>query len=255
MQWIGAHMDKIDVFISHITEEKDTALCLKEFLRESLGWGLHVFVSSDYESIAGGDIWFTTIVDALKASLVEIVLLSPDSVDRPWINFEAGVGIGKGSPVIPVVVHGLERGNVGHPLSSLQIRSLEDEENVRALLRDVGKGIGREVRVSHMERFLTDINKKVGHKRASWRGVDWEGTYLAVDGPLLKLPERSAQAYQEAMSKALRDVGFTPRLSRRDHIGPSLGAGYKVVYMTDRKTYRSEIADFDVVLTAKQNNA
>ena len=35
----GTRMEKIHVFISHITEEKETALCLKEFLRESLGWG------------------------------------------------------------------------------------------------------------------------------------------------------------------------------------------------------------------------
>jgi hypothetical protein len=126
-------MERKGIFISHITEEKETALCLKEFLKESLGWGLQVFVSSDYESIGGGDIWFNTIVDALKTSLVEIVLLSPDSVARPWINFEAGVGIGAKASVIPVVVHGLERGQVGHPLSSLQIRSLEDDANVRAL--------------------------------------------------------------------------------------------------------------------------
>lgn len=102
-------MEKIHVFISHITEEKETALCLKEFLKESLGWGLRIFVSSDYESIGGGDIWFTTIVDALKASPVEIVLLSPASVGRPWINFEAGVGIGIGSAVSGAPRHATSR--------------------------------------------------------------------------------------------------------------------------------------------------
>ncbi len=163
-----------------------------------------MFVSSDYESIAGGDIWFTTIVNALKTSLVEIVLLSPTSVDRPWINFEAGVGIGTESLVIPV-----RRTRAGARrrwilLSSLQIRSLEDNANVRALLKD--------------------------------------------------LPERNAQTYMEAMSDALRGAGFTPRLAARHHLGPTFGAGYKVVYMTDRKTYRVEIDSFDVLLTAKPND-
>jgi hypothetical protein len=251
----GKRMEKIHVFISHLTEEKETALCLKQFLRESLGWGLHIFVSSDYESIGGGDIWFTTIVDALKASPVVIVLLSPASVGRPWINFEAGVGIGVGSVVIPAVVHGLERNDVGHPLSSLQIRSLEDDENVRALVKDVGRGLGMNPRISHMERFLSDINNtKIPAAASAWRGVDWQGTYLAVDGPVLKLSERNAQTYQDAMGVALKAAGFTPYLASRQNLAPSLKKGYKVVYMTDRKAYRAEIEQFDVVLTAKPDD-
>jgi hypothetical protein len=47
-------MENIHVFISLITEEQETALRLKVFLKESLGWGLNIFVSSDYESIGGG---------------------------------------------------------------------------------------------------------------------------------------------------------------------------------------------------------
>jgi TIR domain len=247
-------MEKIHIFISHITEEKETALRLKEFLKESLVWGLHIFVSSDYESIGGGDIWFTTIVKALKASPVEIVLLSTASVGRPWINFEAGVGIGVGSTVIPVVVHGLERGDVGHPLSSLQIRSLEDDENVRALVNDVGKGLGMNPRISHMGRFLSDINTKIAGSANAWLGVEWEGKYLAVDGPVLKLTERSPQPYQDAIGDALKAAGFKPYLASRQNLSPSLKKGYKVVYMTDRKAYRAEIEAFDVVLTAKPDD-
>jgi hypothetical protein len=246
-------MDKIDVFISHITEEKKTAIYLKEFLRESLGWGLQVFVSSDYESIGGGDIWFNRIVDALKSSPVEIVLLSPDSVSRQWINFEAGVGIGAGALVVPVVVHGLERSEVGHPLSSIQIRSVIDADNVRALIKDVGKRLNITARISHMDRFLTEINQNDAHSALAWSGAEWQGAFLAVNGPVMKLAERSNQAYQESMSKALKDAGFTPRLSGTRNLGPTLDAGYKIVYMTDRKTYRAEIHQYDVMLTAKQD--
>ncbi len=243
-------MEKKGVFISHITEERKTALCLKEFLKESLG-GLQVFVSSDYESIGGGDIWFTTIMNALKTSLVEIVLLSPNSVDQPWITFEAGVGIGAEACVIPVVVHGLERRDVGQPLSSLQIRSLEDDANVRALLRDVGKGIGCEPRLSHMERFIAEINESIDVNTGGWKGVECEGTYLAVEGPFLKLTERSAQPYTEAMSKALADAGFTPHFARRERPGLMLEKGYKIVHMTDRRTYQAEIHSRELVFVAK----
>jgi hypothetical protein len=246
-------MEKIDVFISHINEEKDTAICLKEFLRESLGWGLQVFVSSDYESISGGEIWFNKIVDALKSSPVEIVLLSPNSVSRQWINFEAGVGIGAGVLVIPVVVHGLERSDVGQPLSLIQIRSVEDANNVKALIKDIGKRLNITPRISHMDRFLTEINQSDAHSASAWSGVEWQGAFLAVDGPVMKLPERGNQAYQESMSKVLKDAGFTPRLSGTRNLGPTLGSGYKIVYMTDRKTYKAEIHQYDVMLTAKKD--
>ena len=68
---------------------------------------------------------------------------------------------------------------------------------------------------------------------------------------MLKLSDRSAQTFIETMLDALRDAGFTPRLAARHHLGPSLGAGYKIVYMTDRKTYRAEVDSYDTVLTTK----
>jgi len=127
--------------------------------------------------------------------------------------------------VIPVVVHGLERNDVGHPLSSLQIRSLDDEENIRALLRDVEKSIGQPLRVIHMARFLEEINNGKSSQGSSWQGADWERTFLAVDGPVLKLPERSAQEYQESMSTALKNAGFNPYLAARHNLGLTLSKG------------------------------
>jgi hypothetical protein len=156
--------------------------------------------------------------------------------------------------VIPVVVHGLERGDVGHPLSSLQIRSLEDAENVRALVKDVGKGIGMSSKISHMDQFLSDINTKTPVTASAWRGAEWERQFLAVDGPVIKLPERSAQPFQDSMGTALKDAGFTPYLASRQNLASSLRKGYKVVHMTDRKAYRAEIEQFDVVLTAKPDD-
>jgi hypothetical protein len=75
------------VFISHIGEGSATAILLKDLLQRTFSCNLPVFVSSDYESIRGGDMWYTRIVQGIRASAVVIVLLSPDSVERKWINF------------------------------------------------------------------------------------------------------------------------------------------------------------------------
>ena len=241
--------EKNGVFISHITEERATALLLKDLLQQTFGDGLRVFVSSDYESIAGGEVWFQTIIKGLKSCAIIIVLLSPDPFDRRWINFEAGVGIGADATVIPVVVHDLERNDVGHPLINLQIRSLQTIKEAQALLNDVGVTLGKIPRVIDVDPLVTFATQRMAG--SGWVGVEWQGSFLAIEGPLLKLPKRDDQTHTETISDALRKGGFTPYLTNRFHLGPSLATGNKIVYLTDKKTYRAEIVSYDTILTAK----
>ena len=243
---------KSGVFISHITEERATALLLKDLLRRTFSRDLPIFVSSDYESIPGGDVWFTTIVNGIKGCAVVIVLLSPDSLGRPWINFEAGVGVGAAVPVIPAVVHGLERGDVGHPLTSLHIRSLQTLSDIHAVMNDVGTNIGI------LQHAMVDANALLAlasqpTEGRGWVGVEAQpGVFLAVDGPFQKLPKIEDQTYIDTYAIALRRAGFVPHLADRLHLAPSLGAGNKIVFLTDKKNYRAQITRYDAILTAKR---
>jgi hypothetical protein len=96
-------MEREGVFISHIADEGPVAIALKDFLREAFADNLKVFVSSDYESITSGEEWFRAIVEAIKSARIVLVLLSPMSVNRRWINFESGVGLGASVQTIPIV--------------------------------------------------------------------------------------------------------------------------------------------------------
>jgi hypothetical protein len=73
----------------------------------------------------------------LKQAAVVLAMLSRESKSRPWINFEAGVGYGAGALVIPIVVRGLAKGEVGLPLGQLQIRDSHDGRDMEAMLADV----------------------------------------------------------------------------------------------------------------------
>lgn len=241
---------KQGVFISHVSEEQEAAHLLKFYLRRSLGEDLPVFVSSDYDSIAGGDIWFQTIIKGLNTAAVVIVLLSPASNDRRWINFEAGVGVGAGATVIPVVVHGQSRGDVGHPLTNLQIRSLDTIADTYALFADVAK------RVDRLQRAMVDVEPMVKYcanvlEGSGWVGVDYQGAFLAIEGPIFKLKKIDDQTFIQAYSDALCKGGFRPHMANRFHMTPSVTAGHRKVYMTDKKTYYAEIRDYDAILMAK----
>ncbi len=245
-----SEQQKGGVFISHITEERPTALLLKDLLQRTFKKDLPIFVSSDYESIAGGEVWFTTIVSGLKKCAVIIVLLSPDSLDRRWINFEAGVGVGAEATVIPVVTHGLERGSVGHPLTSLHIRSIQTLADVNALMSDVG------TKLDFIPKAMIDSNALImlasqPSAGSGWLGVDWDGQFLAVGGPVLKLPRTEDQTFSKTQADALLKGGFHPHMAHRPNMKPSVDAGHKIVYLTDKKTYRAELRDGDTVLVAK----
>jgi TIR domain len=93
---------KTTVFISHIREEKDVALRLQTLIQAAFSNAFPVFVSSDPTSLGGGEEWYHHILDHLAKAKVVLVLLSPESSDKQWINFEAGVGKGQKSSVVPI---------------------------------------------------------------------------------------------------------------------------------------------------------
>ncbi|MBI4471359.1 MAG: toll/interleukin-1 receptor domain-containing protein [Acidobacteria bacterium] len=136
---------KQGIFISHIGEEREIAFALKRWLKVAFGDDLKVFVSSDYESIRSGADWHGQIIGTVKNSRAVIVLCSSDSITRPWINYEAGLGDGTdwdvsevGSTyVVPTVIRGLLKGALGPPLSRKQLRDLQDINDATALFKDL----------------------------------------------------------------------------------------------------------------------
>lgn len=149
-------MEKDGVFISHITEESALGSLVKGLLKKAFG-DLNVFLSSDYESIGSGDGWFNTILNALKSSEVIVVLLSKESMHRPWINFEAGIGKGAEALVVPALVRGLPKAEVVPPLSHLQLRDFEDSNDVLGALKDIAKRLNKDTNEVDVQGFVSSL--------------------------------------------------------------------------------------------------
>ncbi len=155
---INKRKDKKEgIFISHINEESGVAHRVKSLLREVFGPELSVFVSSDYESLRGGDKWFPTILNNLKSSRVILALLSKDSLYRPWIPYEAGVGEGAGAKVIPMVHMDFSLRELGPPLGEYHVRRLQSEDGVRALIEDIKIETGLEVSEFDVAAFVAGV--------------------------------------------------------------------------------------------------
>ncbi|MGC1687375.1 MAG: toll/interleukin-1 receptor domain-containing protein [Candidatus Acidiferrales bacterium] len=117
------------IFISYIHEEKTVAVCVQRFLRAILGSSAEPFMSADTWQVYAGERWLDRIVEELKNAKVVLLMLSPESVKRPWVNFEAGAAWVRDIIIIPVCFGGLKKGELPKPYSSLQAVDLMDEDD------------------------------------------------------------------------------------------------------------------------------
>lgn len=127
-------MDKPIVFISHITEEKEVALALKKVVETAFIGMMDVFVSSDPKSIHLGQEWLQKIKFALTHCAVEIIIASPASVKRSWINFEAGAGWIRKVPVVPLCHSGMVPSKLPPPLGTLQAATATEVDQLNLIL-------------------------------------------------------------------------------------------------------------------------
>jgi hypothetical protein len=129
------------IFISHIHEERKVAAALQKFLQEKLGEKESVFSSSDKGQIYAGEDWLQRIRKELRSAKVVILMMSPKSVSRPWVFFEAGAAwLKRGTVIIPVCYAGLLKKHLPKPYSDMQAVNLKIEPNY--LLKSVAHHLG-----------------------------------------------------------------------------------------------------------------
>lgn len=132
------------IFISFIHEENYEAKLMSRFIQELFGGDVDVFRSSDQGTIYAWEDWMKRIFEELKTAKVLISMLSPTSVARPWINFEAGAAWMGDTKVIPVCFGGLTIGNLPKPYSSLQAVEIKNAPDCYYLATSIAQHLGKE---------------------------------------------------------------------------------------------------------------
>lgn len=165
------------IFLSHISEEAKLAGTIKEQLELALP-GAEVFVSA--VDIHLGQAWLKAIDEALANAKAVVVLCSPRSIKRPWVNFESGGGWSRGLPVIPLCHGGLRKEELPHPLSIFQGMDLDGARDCEALAQRIGAilelGVAEGFDFGQMARNLTvkptqrssDIGIVLTHGQSEW---------------------------------------------------------------------------------------
>lgn len=116
-------------FISHYTEDRDIAEVLSTLLKKITLNQIECWFSSDTSELGGfkpGDIWFNKILEKIISSKALVVIITPDSVNRPWLYYESGMAQSLDScEVMPICV-GIKPDTIPNPLKMYQCYQISD---------------------------------------------------------------------------------------------------------------------------------
>lgn len=119
------------VFISHDSRDAELAEAFSKLLRSVSAGMIKTFRSSDKKGSEGidfGDEWYKRLMAKLQSTTDVVCLFTENSLDRPWILFEAGVAKGKlNTPVIGLALGvSLSRISTG---PFYQFQNMDDSES------------------------------------------------------------------------------------------------------------------------------
>ncbi len=134
-------MDKLKVkrgcFLSHSIEHGKHADFLKEEILGVCEDTVEVFTFSDPSSLRPGDPWYDKVIKNLRKAKVVLLLLSPSTVNRPWLLFESGGAVALGARTITLRICGLPPELVPGPLTHFESCDLSEREAVIQMLNDL----------------------------------------------------------------------------------------------------------------------
>lgn len=124
-----------DIFLSYAASDAEVAGELRATFVRS---GMTCFMAE--KDIIVASLWETSIRDALISSTSILLLLTPRSIDRPWILLEGGAAWALGKPIIPALVHVTPDALID-PIRKFQARVVETTAHKQALARELKEAL------------------------------------------------------------------------------------------------------------------
>lgn len=158
----------MSVFISWSGENSKShqvAKLLREWLPRVIQ-RLGCYVSSN--DIHAGSLWVSDLFDALNTSTVGIMCLTVETIEKPWVNFEAGALAKQvGKPRVCPLVIDVKKEEVLYPLGAFNAKTTE-KEDMYAIVKVINDAQGgaklsdsdlRESFESRWESFASELKK------------------------------------------------------------------------------------------------
>lgn len=217
------------VFISYITEEAPVALLLKESIERKFLGLVSAFASNDVHDLTPGEQWLAKIERALKESGLLLVICSPASLTRPWINFETGCAWITGMKIIPVCHSGQRREQLPYPFSQFHALQLEDAACAKSLVHAICKCFG-------IKRVPT-VNAAAFHKKVM--KVLGAITIPEASPQIIHSPEERTKLINDDLKSLLNSPSVAGETVWTSAFLSSLAIGRRVLYPEEQQSHLS----------------
>ncbi|PRY21125.1 TIR domain-containing protein [Spirosoma oryzae] len=153
-------------FISHYSKDFNVAEIIANLLQKITLNQIQPWFSSDKRESGGlmpGDIWFSQIIEKISRSKAVVVLLTPNSINRPWLYYESGIA--QALPeceLIPICI-GIKGNDVPAPLNVYQYYQVSDLESLRnftaKLVSKFGIPFDEDMTKGILERVISNLSE------------------------------------------------------------------------------------------------
>lgn len=239
------------VFLSHAAADAALAEYVEQIIRRDVA-NIEVFRTTRLGQIPPGKAWFQHITNHLSGASKYVVLLTPASQSRPWVNFETGAAWMTARPLVPVLGGGLRPHEVVEPLKHLQLLSIEDPGQASQILAELGGQLTDPVVCCERAMQLGRLGKEKALDDGGWKQVELEGKRFAWEGPLEDLKESNGVPLPDGLIPALQARGMSPRTGIPGDLWNEFSQGYVQVWYIDQRMYKHAVVSGDKqVLLAK----
>jgi hypothetical protein len=232
----------MNIFISHAVANRNIARSLADTL-EAAREDVTTFLASRPGDIRADEDWLEGIERALQEADTYIIFLTPESVLRPWVNFEAGAAWFSQRQLVFVRIQALSTGDIPLPINSRQVYAIDDKEQLLAVFKTLGLPLA-EPQLA-VAKFADQAATAVvaGEDEAAWEGVQVGDVSYAWAGSLLALEDRDQVPPPAGLLKEFERRGLKPRWANKDRMSHHIERGLAQVFATDRKTWRRPVID------------
>jgi len=227
------------IFISHAAADADLARLFADLLRAGTP-SLGTFLSSRPGDIRADTQWLPAVEAALLRSDAFLILLTPNSIDRPLVAFETGCAWFANRTTVLARSSTVPADDVKWPLGSRQLYRIDQPEELAVICHDLGTTIADPSAAAAALRACLPT-AFAGATEHVWEGLTFDGQYFAWAGPLLDLEDREPAPCPAGLVEELRAHGFSVRLGRPDKLDHHIGRGRAQVFATDAKRWRRAV--------------
>jgi hypothetical protein len=132
---------KPTIFISHATTDAEFANAVKQELAKVFADGVTVFCTSSPGTIGFGEDWLAVVERNLAIAKAIVAIVTPVSIERPWLWFELGATWSKGRTgdcrIYPLCAKEVDVSDVPPPLDRLQALSMGKSADLRLLFQQL----------------------------------------------------------------------------------------------------------------------